>query len=85
MEHLEHHLPHLSHLVHPHRHQECQQDTQGADALVEIRESDVPWDPDQPIVREDELYGRLAAPETYPSEGIPGPGGYQLPGNRPRP
>jgi hypothetical protein len=75
-EHTEHHLPHL-----PHRHtqQEVKQDTPGADEFVEVHESDVPWDRDQPLVRENEQYERLAAPETYPSEGIPGPGGMVPP------
>jgi hypothetical protein len=39
----------------------------------------VPWDPDQPTVREDEQFKRLAAPETYPSEGVPAPGGIVPP------
>jgi hypothetical protein len=67
------------HLPHRHKHKEGELDTPGADAFVEIRESDVPWDPDQPIVREDEQYERLAGSETYPSEGIPAPEGIGPP------
>jgi hypothetical protein len=44
------------------------QDTPGADALVEIRDSVVPWDPDEPIVREDEHYENLSEPDLFASE-----------------
>jgi hypothetical protein len=75
-EHEEHSFPHLRHR---HKRKEGEQDTPGVDEFVEIHESDVPWDTDQPIVREDEHYERLASPETYPSEGVPAPGGIVPP------
>lgn len=75
-EHEQHGFPHLPHR---HKHKAGEQDTPGVDEFVEIRESDVPWDPDTPIVREDEHYEHLAAPETYPSEEAPAPGGIVPP------
>ena len=63
------------HLPHRKKHEHPEHDTAGADEFVEIRESSEPWDPDRPLIREDEQYEHLSEPETYPSEGIPGPGG----------
>jgi hypothetical protein len=68
----EHHgLPHLPHRK---KHEESEHDTPGVDALVEIHESTVPWDPDEPIVREDEHYENLSEPKFFPSEQALDPG-----------
>ncbi|HWE62065.1 MAG TPA: hypothetical protein VHB98_10165, partial [Chloroflexota bacterium] len=58
---------------HRKKHGETEQDTAGVDQFVEIRESTVPWDPDEPIVREDEQYDRLSEHELFPSEEVVDP------------
>jgi hypothetical protein len=67
-QHENHGFPQLPHRKK--RDESEEHDTPGADALVEIRESTVPWDPDQPIVREDEHYEHLSEPKLFPSEEV---------------